>query len=173
MPSTPSASERLAEDTSTAHGVGGMITKLQAAKLATAGGADVAIANGHENNVLERLAQGEALGTWFPATTGQMESRKRWMLSGPPIPRPQTNSYRLYEPNTGTGWGSRRRHTPPYPHRHWVGVGIQAYESQRKRAGYVCGRGSRAYYSGEIGLVKELPMSKLVSFDQRPEMFGR
>ncbi len=74
--------ERLAEDTSTAHGVGGMITKLQAAKLATAGGADVAIANGHENNVLERLAQGEALGTWFPATTGQMESRKRWMLSG-------------------------------------------------------------------------------------------
>jgi glutamate 5-kinase len=74
--------ERLASDTETPHGVGGMITKLQAAKLATAGGADVVIASGHEPNVLERLVQGEALGTLFPATTDRMESRKRWMLAG-------------------------------------------------------------------------------------------
>ena len=74
--------ERLASDTETRHGVGGMITKLQAAKLATAGGADVVIASGHEPNVLERLVQGEALGTLFPATTDRMESRKRWMLAG-------------------------------------------------------------------------------------------
>jgi len=74
--------ERLASDTETRHGVGGMITKLQAAKLATAGGADVVIASGHEPNVLERLVKGEALGTLFPATTDRMESRKRWMLAG-------------------------------------------------------------------------------------------
>lgn len=74
--------ERLASDTATPHGVGGMITKLQAAKLATAGGADVVIASGHEANVLERLVQGEALGTLFPATTERMVSRKRWMLAG-------------------------------------------------------------------------------------------
>ena len=74
--------ERLAGGTETGHGVGGMITKLQAAKLATAGGANVAIAGGHEPNALERLVAGEALGTFFPATGDRMESRKRWMLAG-------------------------------------------------------------------------------------------
>ena len=74
--------ERLADDTSTRHGVGGMITKLQAAKLATAGGADVLIASGSEPDALERLARGEALGTLFSAATDRLESRKRWMLAG-------------------------------------------------------------------------------------------
>ncbi|MDZ4278973.1 MAG: glutamate 5-kinase [Dehalococcoidia bacterium] len=74
--------ERLAEDSATPHGIGGMITKLQAAKLATAGGAAVVIANGHEKEALARLVQGESLGTFFPATTDRMESRKRWMLAG-------------------------------------------------------------------------------------------
>ncbi len=63
-------------------GVGGMATKVQAAKLATAGGADVAIASGRAPDVLVRLAQGEALGTLFPASADRMESRKRWMLAG-------------------------------------------------------------------------------------------
>jgi glutamate 5-kinase len=74
--------ERLAGDTETGHGVGGMITKLQAAKLATSGGADVIIADGREPGALERLARGEALGTLFPATGDRVESRKRWMLAG-------------------------------------------------------------------------------------------
>jgi len=74
--------ERLAGDTETRHGVGGMVTKLQAAKLATAGGCDVAIADGHEPRVLERLVAGEAIGTLFPAATDRLESRKRWMLAG-------------------------------------------------------------------------------------------
>ncbi|MCH8008803.1 MAG: glutamate 5-kinase, partial [Chloroflexi bacterium] len=60
----------------------GMVTKLEAAKLATAGGADVVIANGHHEGVLERLVAGELEGTAFPATADRMESRKRWMLSG-------------------------------------------------------------------------------------------
>ena len=74
--------ERLAQDTEAPHGVGGMITKLQAARLATAGGADVVIASGREPRALERLVEGEALGTLFPATTDRMESRKRWMRAG-------------------------------------------------------------------------------------------
>jgi glutamate 5-kinase len=63
-------------------GTGGMVTKLQAARLATAGGTDVVIANGLEPDVLPRLVQGEALGTLFPSTADRMESRKRWILSG-------------------------------------------------------------------------------------------
>jgi len=67
--------------TSERQGTGGMITKLQAARLATAGGTDVVIASGLEPDVLPRLAQGEAVGTLFPSGADRMESRKRWILS--------------------------------------------------------------------------------------------
>ena len=62
-------------------GRGGMTTKLQAAKLATASGVNVVIASGLERDVLPRLIAGERIGTLFPATASRMESRKRWMLS--------------------------------------------------------------------------------------------
>jgi glutamate 5-kinase len=62
--------------------IGGMATKLQAARLATASGVDVVIAGAHEPQVLPRLAAGEAVGTYFPATSDRVESRKRWMLAG-------------------------------------------------------------------------------------------
>jgi glutamate 5-kinase len=74
--------EEIAGGSETARGTGGMITKLQAARLATGGGADVFVASGHEEDVLVRIAQGEHVGTLFPARRSSMESRKRWMLSG-------------------------------------------------------------------------------------------
>jgi glutamate 5-kinase len=74
--------DRLAGGTDTPFAVGGMATKIEAAKLATAGGADVVIASGHEAGVLERLVRGESIGTLFPAAIDRMESRKRWMLAG-------------------------------------------------------------------------------------------
>ena len=61
-------------------GRGGMLTKLEAARLATASGVAAVIADGREPDVLPRLARGEALGTLFPPTTSRLESRKRWML---------------------------------------------------------------------------------------------
>ena len=73
--------ERLAGDTR-GRGVGGMVTKLQAAKLALAGGADVVIADGREPDVLVRLTGGEGIGTLFPTNVDRMESRKRWMVAG-------------------------------------------------------------------------------------------
>ena len=74
--------EDIAGGSDSGRGTGGMVTKLQAAKLATGGGADVFIASGHEEDVLWRLASGEHVGTMFPARRSSMESRKRWMLSG-------------------------------------------------------------------------------------------
>ncbi|HET9320199.1 MAG TPA: glutamate 5-kinase [Bryobacteraceae bacterium] len=62
--------------------IGGMVTKVRAAKLATASGVNVVIVDGHEPRVLERLAGGEAIGTFFPANIDRVESRKRWMLAG-------------------------------------------------------------------------------------------
>jgi glutamate 5-kinase len=74
--------EALAGKTLSERGVGGMATKIQAAKLATGGGADMFISAGNEPNVLVRLASGEQVGTYFPAAADRMESRKRWMLTG-------------------------------------------------------------------------------------------
>jgi glutamate 5-kinase len=74
--------EDIAGGSETGRGTGGMVTKLQAARLATSGGSDVYVASGHEPDVLVRLAHGEHVGTQFPARGSRMESRKRWMLSG-------------------------------------------------------------------------------------------
>ncbi|MFC1915267.1 glutamate 5-kinase [Chloroflexota bacterium] len=63
-------------------GIGGMITKIEAAKLATASGVTVIIADGREPDIILRLTSGEAAGTRFLPTTTKLESRKRWMLCG-------------------------------------------------------------------------------------------
>jgi glutamate 5-kinase len=74
--------ERLASETANYHGTGGMITKIEAAKLATSSGVAVVIADGWEPDILIRISNGEERGTLFPPRVNKMESRKRWMLSG-------------------------------------------------------------------------------------------
>jgi glutamate 5-kinase len=59
-----------------------MVTKIEAARLATASGVTVVIADGREPDIILRLVAGEAVGTRFLPTTTKLESRKRWMLSG-------------------------------------------------------------------------------------------
>ena len=74
--------ERLAANTPSRLGTGGMITKLEAARLATSSGVTVVIADGGEPDVILQLARGETLGTRFLPASSKLESRKRWMLSG-------------------------------------------------------------------------------------------
>ncbi len=74
--------EALAGRTQSERSTGGMATKIQAAKLATGGGTNMHIVAGKEPDVIVRLAEGEPVGTFFPATGDRMESRKRWMLAG-------------------------------------------------------------------------------------------
>ncbi len=64
-------------------GVGGMVTKLNAANIARHAGIDVIIAAGKAPNVILRAAAGEAVGTRFVALESRPESRKRWILAGP------------------------------------------------------------------------------------------
>ncbi len=74
--------EAIAGGSESARGTGGMVTKLQAAKLATGHGSDVFIADGREPDVLYRIGAGEHVGTMLPARKSRVESRKRWMMSG-------------------------------------------------------------------------------------------
>ncbi|RPI57274.1 MAG: glutamate 5-kinase [Acidobacteria bacterium] len=72
----------LAAGAGTIRGTGGMMTKLQAARLATESGVSVLVAGGMTENVLVRALKGEAVGTRFPSNRTRMESRKRWIVSG-------------------------------------------------------------------------------------------
>jgi len=74
--------EEFAGPSSDSMGRGGMVTKIEAAKLATSSGVDVVIASGMEANPIIRLASGERMGTLFLASVSKLESRKRWMISG-------------------------------------------------------------------------------------------
>ncbi|MFC1904427.1 glutamate 5-kinase [Chloroflexota bacterium] len=74
--------ETLASGTASNLGIGGMVTKIEAAKLATASGVTMVIADGREENIILNVTEGETKGTRFIPTSSKLESRKRWMLSG-------------------------------------------------------------------------------------------
>ncbi len=57
--------EQMAKNSVSDVGTGGMSTKLNAAKLATAAGAQMVIANGADMGVIHRIMQGERVGTLF------------------------------------------------------------------------------------------------------------
>ena len=60
-------------------GTGGMTTKLSAARIATASGIPVRLADGRDPAVLEALLAGEQLGTLFRPSETPLCSRKGWL----------------------------------------------------------------------------------------------
>ena len=71
----------LAGGSGTTVGTGGMMTKIEAAELATRSGTEVVIAPGNEPDSMLRIIRGETLGTRFPIQVTHVESRKRWILA--------------------------------------------------------------------------------------------
>ncbi len=61
---------------------GGMITKLQAAEVATNSGVGMYIANGYDPGVVSRLLKGEHAGTYFQPQERFLSRRKRWIAYG-------------------------------------------------------------------------------------------
>ncbi len=59
-------------------GSGGMITKIEAAKIALGAGCNMVIASGHEMHPLRRILEGKRC-TWFVASASALQSRKRWI----------------------------------------------------------------------------------------------
>lgn len=70
---------RAASGAGSTQGIGGMVTKLHAARIATAAGIPTVIADGAEPDVLLRLARGEALGTVFRPSPRPLRARQRWL----------------------------------------------------------------------------------------------
>ncbi len=75
------AIDALAGGVGTDQGTGGMRTKIEAARVATASGIEMVIAPGNEPDVIIRVMAGEAIGTRFVASTAHREDRQRWILS--------------------------------------------------------------------------------------------
>ena len=73
--------ERLAGESGSDQGTGGMRTKLEAARIATTSGITVQIAPGKAPNIVPRLLAGEHVGTRFHPATSRAEARRRWILS--------------------------------------------------------------------------------------------
>jgi glutamate 5-kinase len=73
-----------AGNSSTDEGTGGMITKLLAAEIVTGSGGLMVLADGSEKNILNRIMDGEAIGSLF-LPQKRMSSRQRWIAySRPP-----------------------------------------------------------------------------------------
>jgi glutamate 5-kinase len=63
-------------------GMGGMSSKLEAARIVTASGDAALIANGKTSGVLSRIFAGEEVGTLFYPTRAHVRGRKRWIGYG-------------------------------------------------------------------------------------------
>ncbi len=76
---------RAARRTESAQGVGGMATKIAAARIATESGVAAVITNGQRAAPLARLLAGERHGTLFLPAGRAPSSRRRWLAFGLPV----------------------------------------------------------------------------------------
>lgn len=74
--------EEMAGGAGSARGTGGMVTKIEAARLATSSGVPVIITSGAQSNVIVEAVSGKSPGTFFTARDSKIESRQRWLISG-------------------------------------------------------------------------------------------
>ena len=68
----------MAGATGSDYGTGGMVTKVEAARIAMAGGTNMVIAGGKRDHPLKALGDGAA-ATWFLAEGDPVAARKRWI----------------------------------------------------------------------------------------------
>lgn len=74
--------EALAGGAGTKLGTGGMMTKIEAAKIAGGAGITLVIAPGARRQVLRQVLAGEKIGTVFPAKEEHLRVRKGWLAFG-------------------------------------------------------------------------------------------
>ena len=71
--------EAMAEGTPHETSVGGMVSKLAAAKIAQRAGCGVIIGSGGDSTLFKKLLDGESVGTYFAPSEVPVKSHKRWI----------------------------------------------------------------------------------------------
>jgi glutamate 5-kinase len=149
-----------------------MITKIEAAKLATASGITVVIADGREPDIILRLAAGEAIGTRFLPATSKLESRKRWMVSGL-----STKGKLVVDSGAARALSKQKRSL--------LASGIEQVEDEFQRGdvvtiydhkGSILGCGITNYSSSDISIIKGAQSEKidnLLGYDYGSEVVHR
>ncbi len=59
--------------------VGGMVTKLEAAKITMKSGCACFVGSGHDPDILDRVIDGDAVGTFFAPEGLPLKARKQWL----------------------------------------------------------------------------------------------
>ncbi len=77
------AIEQMAQGTNSPTAVGGMITKIEAAKIATKSGCAVFIGSGEQAADLTQIFAGKAVGTFFSPAGLDLKDRKKWLAFFP------------------------------------------------------------------------------------------
>lgn len=70
---------RIAGDSGSPVGTGGMRTKLAAARIAARSGLRTVVASAQEPAIIQRIAAGEQVGTSFEPAANSLRSRKQWI----------------------------------------------------------------------------------------------
>lgn len=81
---TPEIEKMAGGGNSSRGGTGGMISKLAAARVATAAGIPMVIAPGREPDIVTRVVRSEQIGTRFHPQASRLNSRKRWIAFAVP-----------------------------------------------------------------------------------------
>ena len=71
--------EAMAQGTTQVTSVGGMVSKLSAAKIAHRAGCGVTIGSGQDSELFNKLLAGESVGTYFAPSNAPIKSHKRWI----------------------------------------------------------------------------------------------
>ena len=74
-----SSIEKMAGGTTSATAVGGMSSKIQAAKIVIRAGIPMVIASGRKRTALQAIINGDDEGTLFIPQAGKLKGRKRWI----------------------------------------------------------------------------------------------
>ena len=163
--------ESLATGTLSSLATGGMVTKIEAAKLATASGVTLVIADGMEPDIISKLADGQATGTRFLPVSSKLESRQRWMLSGL-----STRGKLIVDPGAAAALKKRGS---------LLAAGIERAEGRFERGDIVniydhdksrIGCGITNYSSQDIGIIKGAHSRKittLLGYDYGSEVVHR
>jgi glutamate 5-kinase len=151
-------------------GSGGMVTKIEAGKIALGAGCNMVIASGHELHPLRRIEEG-APATWFMAKASPLQSRKRW-IAGTLVPMG-----RLVVDDGAAGALAKGKSLLP--------AGVKRIEGAFARgdavtvvlaSGVEIARGLVAYDAGEAQAIKGLKTSeteKALGYKGRDELIHR
>jgi len=74
--------ESCATETKNPFCVGGMASKIEAARKAARFGVSTVVANGKAEGILTRILEGEVVGTFFSPLADRLSSRKQWIAYG-------------------------------------------------------------------------------------------